>query len=124
MQIRAFLGTMQQLARLGFLSTNTELYALVLAHLAGNYFVASVVLLRTQLPLRYRRGITIALGEDFQFDYFYWLFDFIFVFSFFISIFFLARVGESRRSINEKQTSMGIQHGAKQRSSSSSNNNK
>ena len=81
MQVRAFIGTTQQLARLGFLSTSTEHYALTLAFLAGNYFVASVVLLRTQLPLRYRRGITIALGEDFQFDFFFWLFDFLFVFS-------------------------------------------
>lgn len=81
MQIRAFLGVTQQLARLGFLSTSTEHYALTLAFLAGNYFVASVVLLRTQLPLRYRRGVTVALGDDFQFEFFFWLFDFLFVFS-------------------------------------------
>ena len=40
-------------ARLGFLSTNTELYALVLAYISGFYFIASVVLLRTQLPIEY-----------------------------------------------------------------------
>ena len=88
-QIRGFLGTTQQLARLGFLSTSTEHYALALAFLAGNYFIASVVLLRTQLPLRYRRGITIALGDDFQFEFFFWLFDFLFVFSSLFSALFL-----------------------------------
>jgi len=89
MQVRAFLGTMQQLARLGFLSTSTEHYALVLAFLAGNYFVASVVLLRTQVPLRFRRGITVALGDDFQFEFFFWLFDFLFVFSSLFSAIYL-----------------------------------
>jgi len=88
-QVRGFLGTTQQLARLGFLSTSTEHYALALAFLAGNYFIASVVLLRTQLPLRYRRGITIALGDDFQFEFFFWLFDSLFVFSSLFSALFL-----------------------------------
>ena len=45
MQSHAFLGTMGQLARLGFLSTNTESYALVLAYLCGSYFIASLTVL-------------------------------------------------------------------------------
>lgn len=79
-QVRAFLGSMMIAARLGFLSTNTELYALVLAYLSGFYFIASVVLLRTQLPIEYRKGVTLALGQ-FSFDYFEWLFDRIYIFS-------------------------------------------
>ena len=80
MQIRAFLGTMGQLARRGILSTNTELYALLLAYLSGFYFIASIVLLRMQLPLHYRKGVTVALGP-FGFDFFAWIFDCIFVIS-------------------------------------------
>jgi hypothetical protein len=80
MQIRAFLGSMMRMAKLGLLSTNTELYALVLAYLSGLYFLASVVLLRTQLPLVYRKGITVALGA-FDFAIFSWIFDCLFVIS-------------------------------------------
>ena len=45
MQSHAFLSTMGQLARLGFLSINTESYALVLAYLCGSYFIASLTVL-------------------------------------------------------------------------------
>ena len=93
-QIRAFLGSMMISARLGFLSTNTELYALVLAYLAGFYFVASVVLLRIQLPIEYRKGVTLALGQ-FGFDYFEWLFDRIYITSSACSLLYLWR--DSRR---------------------------
>ena len=93
-QIRAFLGSMMISARLGFLSTNTELYALVLAYLAGFYFVASVVLLRIQLPMEYRKGVTLALGQ-FGFDYFEWLFDRIYIASSCCSLLYLWR--DSRR---------------------------
>ena len=97
MQIRAFLGTMGQLARMGFLSTNTELYALVLAYLSGFYFIASVVLLRTELPLNYRKGVTVALGS-FGFDFFGWTFDCIFVVSTTLTVLGLVQSYASRRS--------------------------
>jgi len=87
-QIRALLGSMMIAARLGFLSTNTELYALVLAYISGFYFIASVVLLRTQLPIEYRKGVTLALGQ-FSFDYFEWLFDRIYISSSFLSLLYL-----------------------------------
>ena len=96
MQVRAFLGTMGQFARMGFLSTNTELYALVLAYLSGFYFVASVVLLRTQLPLNYRKGVTVALGP-FGFDFFAWIFDCIFVISTTITVLALIKTYTSRQ---------------------------
>ena len=50
----------------------------MLAYLSGFYFVASVVLLRIQLPIEYRKGVTLALGQ-FSFDYFEWLFDRIYI---------------------------------------------
>ena len=90
MQIRAFLGSMMRMAKLGLLSTNTELYALVLAYLSGLYFLASVVLIRTQLPLVYRKGITVALGP-FDFAIFSWLFDCLFVLSSICSVTYILR---------------------------------
>ena len=93
-QIRALLGSMMIAARLGFLSTNTELYALVLAYMSGFYFIASIVLLRTELPIAYRKGVTMALGQ-FSFDYFEWLFDRIYLTSAAISLLYLW--GDARR---------------------------
>lgn len=81
MQVRAFLTSAQDFARLGFLSRNTELYSLLLSHLAGVYFVACVVLLRIQLPPRRRLAVTAALGKDIQFSFFLLWFDFFFVMS-------------------------------------------
>lgn len=98
MQIRAFLGTMGQLARMGFLSTNTELYALVLAYLSGFYFIASIVLLRTQLPLNYRKGVTVALGP-FGFDFFAWVFDCIFVISTTVTVLGLIKTYAFKKTI-------------------------
>jgi hypothetical protein len=90
MQIRAFLGTMRQMAKLGILSTNTELYALVLAYLSGFYFLASIILIRTHLPLEYRKGVTVALGP-FEFGFFSWLFDCVFVLSTTTSLLYLMK---------------------------------
>lgn len=81
MQIRGFFVVTTQLAKLGFISTSTELYALLLAQIAGTYFVAGVVLLRAELPLRYRKGITAALGEDLPLNFYFWLFDAVFIVS-------------------------------------------
>jgi hypothetical protein len=55
------------------------MYALSLAQLAGCYFVACVLLLRVQLPLRCRRGVTLALGESAPFELCFLLFDAVFV---------------------------------------------
>lgn len=90
MQIRAFLGSMMRMAKLGLLSTNTELYALVLAYLSGLYFLASIVLLRTQLPLAYRKGVTVALGP-FDFAIFSWIFDCLFVLSAICSVLYISK---------------------------------
>lgn len=81
MQVRVFMSTVQDLARFGLLSTNTDVYALLLSHFAGVYFVACVVLLRIQLPLRRRLAVTAALGSDIQFDFFVLWFDLFFVLS-------------------------------------------
>jgi len=86
MQIRGFFVVTTQLAKLGFISTSTELYALLLAQIAGTYFVAGVVLLRAELPLRYRKGITVALGEDLPLNFYFWLFDAVFIISSILSI--------------------------------------
>jgi hypothetical protein len=54
LQVRGFLVTMYQVSHIGVFSTSTEVYSLLLAYLAGTYFVASVLLLRTHLPHTFR----------------------------------------------------------------------
>jgi hypothetical protein len=100
-QVRAFLGSMMISARLGFLSTNTELYALVLAYLAGFYFIASVVLCRIQLPIEYRKGVTVALGQ-FSFDYFEWLFDRMYITSSAASLFYLWQDARRKKAASQR----------------------
>eukprot|EP01038_Epipyxis_sp_PR26KG_P004949 gene4949-6922_t len=57
LHIRGFVITTQNLAKIGFVITSTELFALVLAYLTGTYFIACVLLLRNQLPVRYRNTL-------------------------------------------------------------------
>lgn len=86
LQVRAFFIVTSQLAKFGIISTSTEIYSLLLAHISGAYFVACVVLLRAQLPPELRKGITKALGEHLHFGYYGWLFDCVFVVSCFSSV--------------------------------------
>lgn len=101
MHVRAFIVSMTQFAKLGIVSTSTEIYSLVLAYLIGAYSVACVLFLRTQLPLRRRRGVTIALGEDMRFDFFFWLFDAIFVVSTCASMCYLQLEFVRKKRLNE-----------------------
>jgi len=46
MQVRGFLQSVQQLAKLGFIFSGTEVYSLILAFITGCYFLACLLLLR------------------------------------------------------------------------------
>ena len=84
-QVRSFLVTFQQFAKLGLiLTTNTETYALVLAFVTGLYFMACVILLRSQvLPqamlLDTTGGSGAVIGEGVRLSFFFWLFDVTYV---------------------------------------------
>lgn len=89
LHIRGFLITAQNLARFGFVITSTEHFALTLAFVTASYFIACVLLLRGQLPPRFRVGVSVALGEHLPFDFYFWLFDFFFTVSSICSALFL-----------------------------------
>ena len=52
---------------------------LVVAHLMGFYFLSSVLLVRTSLPIKYRRGINAAVGEGIDFAFYHHWFDAVFL---------------------------------------------
>ena len=81
LQVKVFMTTVRDFAAFGFLSTNTEVYALCLSHFVGVYFVACVLLLRIQLPPRRRLAVTFVLGMDINFDFYLLWFDLFFVLS-------------------------------------------
>jgi hypothetical protein len=81
LHIRAFFISTEQFAKLGVLSTSTEIYSLVLAYMAGAYSVAGVMFLRSQLPRYRRKAVTAALGENLVLDFYFWLFDVLFILS-------------------------------------------
>lgn len=73
---------------------------LVLAQIMGMYFVSSVLLMRMNVPLEYRKIITQVLG-DLQFQFYHKWFDLIFLVSALISIGVLWFVHKSNQ-INEE----------------------
>lgn len=81
-------------------SKSSNIIVLVLAQIMGMYFVSSVLLMRMNVPLEYRRIITQVLG-DLQFQFYHKWFDLIFLFSALASIGILWFVHKSNQ-INER----------------------
>jgi hypothetical protein len=79
-QTRGFLLFLGKLFRTHALrpETNTTALIVVLAEITGMYFMSSILLMRMNLPLEYRRIITRALG-DIEFRFYHHWFDVIFV---------------------------------------------
>ncbi|CAJ0935253.1 unnamed protein product, partial [Mesorhabditis belari] len=69
-------------------SKSSNILVLFFAQLMGMYFVSTVLLMRMNVPLKYREIITIVLG-DLQFSFYHRWFDVIFLISALCSIFFL-----------------------------------
>ncbi|CAD5230634.1 unnamed protein product [Bursaphelenchus okinawaensis] len=67
---------------------SSNLIVLALAHVMGMYFVSSVLLIRMNMPLKYRKIITEVLGE-LQFNFYHRWFDLIFLIAALCSILFL-----------------------------------
>ena len=69
-------------------SKSSNIIVLALAQIMGMYFVSCVLLMRMNMPLRYRTIITEVLGE-LQFHFYHRWFDVIFLVSALSSIAFL-----------------------------------
>jgi hypothetical protein len=101
LHIRAFMISTEQFAKLGVLSTSTEIYSLVLAYVAGSYSVAGVMFLRTQLPRYRRKSVTAALGENLVLDFYFWLFDVLFILSTTVSCWYFYVDVKRKKRLND-----------------------
>ncbi|MES1915836.1 MAG: hypothetical protein MHM6MM_007729 [Cercozoa sp. M6MM] len=98
-QMRGFLLTLLKLSPL--LAVSPAAMALGLCEVMGAYFTACLLLMRMNLPLRFRRGITQVLGGlEFQF-YHHW-FDVIFVLAAVLSVGLLALRRQLRRRMQRR----------------------
>lgn len=76
----------------------SNIFALLMAELMGNYFMSAVLMMRTNLPTQYRKSITDAIG-DVEVRFFTSFFQAIFVASAILTIgvLYLARQNVARR---------------------------
>eukprot|EP01006_Ploeotia_vitrea_P019219 TRINITY_DN51386_c0_g1_i1.p2 TRINITY_DN51386_c0_g1~~TRINITY_DN51386_c0_g1_i1.p2 ORF type:complete len:199 (-),score=90.46 TRINITY_DN51386_c0_g1_i1:48-596(-) len=97
-QMRGFLLFVMNLFHSMASETTSNLFILLLAEVMGMYFMSSVLLLRMNLPLQYRRIITEVLG-DIEFHFYHQWADLIFIFSslFTIIVFFFSRQTSSSK---------------------------
>jgi golgi pH regulator len=58
---------------------NTTMLVLILTELLGLYTISSILLIRKQLPMKYRTVITEVLGGDLEFEYFHRWFNGLFL---------------------------------------------
>jgi len=101
-QMRGFLIFVMKLFHAWSSVYTSNAMILLLAELMGMYFMSSVLLMRMNLPIEYRRIVTDVLG-DIEFHFYHHWFDVIFIVSATISIvvLFLARQNVSRTKLYE-----------------------
>lgn len=97
-QMRGFILQLMRTFRAWSNVFNSNSVILLLTEVMGMYFISSVLLMRMNLPIEYRRVVTQVLG-DIEFHFYHHWFDVIFVVSATVSIItiFLARQNAARK---------------------------
>lgn len=89
-------------------AVSTNSVALLLAYVMDAYFVATVLLMRMNLPPQFRLGITQVLGEDIQFAFFHRWFDVVFLGSAVVSVAVLALLAHLRNVRSESYRTVAM----------------
>ena len=91
-------------------SVSSNSVVLLLAQVMGMYFTSYVLLMRMNLPPKYRTVITEVVGGDVQFNFFHRWFDVIFVVSALVSIGVLVVLAKTKTSATRTKLHYGNLH--------------
>ena len=76
--MRGFLVTVTKILRTSITNISNEVITLMISLMMGFYFTSSILLMRMNLPIKYRQAITSVLGH-LEFQFYHQWFDIIFL---------------------------------------------
>jgi len=99
--VRGFLLTLQKVNDLWLHNVSNSSIVILFAEIMGMYFTSMVMLIRVNLPLKYRGILTQVFGPDLQYNFYHRWFDALFIFAALLSAGVLTLLDRTRTEFKE-----------------------